>query len=188
MTSLPRRILLATDGSEEAKLLAGPAVEFARSTGSELHMVHIKPLPLTPPYSEVLGWREDLGWDEREARELLDEQVKKVKDAGGTVAEIHLRGEQPAEGIVALAEELGAYLIVGGNRGRGGIRRVLTGSVFDRVIHHARRPVLALGAGTRVADVAGDGLDRISGRHPLNESLTQPLRTVTSLRHGRGTI
>ncbi len=38
MTSLPRRILLATDGSEEAKLLAGPAVEFARSTGSELHL------------------------------------------------------------------------------------------------------------------------------------------------------
>jgi len=144
MTSLPRRILLATDGSEEAKLLAGPAVECARSTGSELHMVHLKPLPLTPPYPEVLGWREDLGWDEREARELLDEQVKKVKDAGGTVAEIHLRGEQPAEGIVALAEELGAYLIVGGNRGCGEIRRALTGSVSDWVVRHAHCPVLVV--------------------------------------------
>ena len=122
------------------------------------------------------------------SRVLLDEQVKDVEDAGGTVAEIHLRGEQPAERIVALADELGTYLMVVGSRGRGGIRRVLTGSVFDRVIHHARRPVLVLGAGTRVADVAGDGLDRISGRHTLNESLTQPLRTVTSLRHGRGTI
>ena len=76
MTSLPRRILLATDGPEEAELVAGAAVEFAKSTGSELHMVHIKPLPLTPPYPEVLGWREDLRWAEREARELLDEQVK----------------------------------------------------------------------------------------------------------------
>ena len=107
MTLLPRRILLATDGSEEAELAAGAAVEFARSTGSELHVVHVKLLPLTPPYPEVLGWREDLEWAEREARELLDEQVKKVEDAGGTVAEAHLREEQPAE-IVALAEELGA--------------------------------------------------------------------------------
>jgi nucleotide-binding universal stress UspA family protein len=54
------------------------------------------------------------------SRVLLDEQVKDVEDAGGTVAEIHLRGEQPAERIVALAEELGAYLMVVGSRGRGG--------------------------------------------------------------------
>ena len=107
MTSLARRILLATDGSEEAELAAGVAVEFARSTGSELHMVHVGLLPLTPPYPEVLGWREDLEWAEREARKVLDEQVKKVEDADGTVAMIHLRGERPPEGIVALAEELG---------------------------------------------------------------------------------
>jgi nucleotide-binding universal stress UspA family protein len=78
------------------------------------------------------------------SRVLLDEQVKDVEDAGGTVAEIHLRGEQPAERIVALAEELGTYLMVVWSRGRGGIRRVLTGSVFDRVIHHARRPVVVV--------------------------------------------
>jgi nucleotide-binding universal stress UspA family protein len=144
MTSLPRKILLATDGSEEAELVAGATVEFARSTGSELHMVHIKLLPLTSPYPEVLGWREDLEWAEREARELLDEQVKKVEDAGGTVAEIHLRGERPAEEIVALAEELGAYLIVVGNRGCGGIRRALTRSVSDWVVRHAHCPVLVV--------------------------------------------
>jgi nucleotide-binding universal stress UspA family protein len=71
------------------------------------------------------------------SRELLDEQVNDVEDAGGTVAGVHLREERPAEEIVALAEELGAYLIVGGNRCCGGIRRVLTGSVFDRVTRHA---------------------------------------------------
>ena len=97
MTSLSRRMLLATDGSEEAELAAGVAIEFAKSTGSELHVVHVKLLPLTPPYPEVLGWREDLEWAEREARELLDAQAKKVEDAGGTVAEVHLREEQPAE-------------------------------------------------------------------------------------------
>jgi hypothetical protein len=122
------------------------------------------------------------------SRELLDEQVNDVEDPGGTVAGVHLREERPAEEIVALAEELGAYLMVVGSRGCGGRRSVLTGSVFDRVIRYACRPVLVVGAGARVADVAGGGLDRISGRHTLNGTLTQPLRTVTSLRHGRGTI
>jgi nucleotide-binding universal stress UspA family protein len=42
-----------------------------------------------------------------------------VEDAGGTVAGAHLRGERPAEEIVALAEELGAYLMVVGSWGRG---------------------------------------------------------------------
>lgn len=56
MALFPRRILLATDGSEEAELAAGVAVELAKSTGFDLHMVHVKLLPLTPPYPEVLGW------------------------------------------------------------------------------------------------------------------------------------
>jgi tellurite resistance protein len=42
MTLLPRKVLLATDGSEEAELVARVAVEVAKSTGSELHLVHVK--------------------------------------------------------------------------------------------------------------------------------------------------
>lgn len=148
MSSIPTKILLATDGSEETELATLVAVELANSTGSELHLVHVKLLPLTPPYPDVLDWRwkEELERAEREARELLDEQVKKVEDAGGTVAGVHLREELPAEEIVALAEELGTCLIVVGRRDRGRIRRVLTGSVSDWVVRHARCPVLVVGS------------------------------------------
>ena len=122
------------------------AVELAKSTGSELHLVHVKLLPITPPYPDVLDWRwgEDLERAEREAQELLDEQVKKVEDAGGTVAGVHLREELPAEEIIALAEELGAGLIVVGRRDRGRIRRALAGSVSDWVVRHANCPVLVV--------------------------------------------
>lgn len=41
------KILLATDGFEEAALAARAAVELATSTGSELHVVHIKLLPVS---------------------------------------------------------------------------------------------------------------------------------------------
>src|SRR3712207_5079832 len=144
MTLLPRRILLATDGSEEAELAARVAVELAKSTGSELHLVHVKLIPLTPPYPDVLDWRwrEELERAGREARELLDEQVKKVEDAGGTVAGAHLREEEPAEEIVALAEELGVSLIVVGSRDRGRIRRALAGGGPDWGVWHAHCPLL----------------------------------------------
>jgi nucleotide-binding universal stress UspA family protein len=144
MRSNFKRILLATDRSEEAEL--------ANSTGSELHLVYVKLLLVTPPYPEVFDWREDLERAERETLELLDEQVRKVEDAGGTVAGAHLREELPAEEIVTLAEELGADLIVVGRRDRGRIRRALAGSVSDWVVRHARRPVLVVGARARVAD------------------------------------
>ncbi len=151
MSFFPRSILLATDGSEEAELAAGVAVGLARSSGAELHVVHVKLLPITPPYPDVLDWREDLERAEREARRLLDEQVTKVEEAGGAVDGIHLREERPpAEEIVALAEELGADLIVVGRRDRGQIRRALAGSVSDSVVRHARCPVLVVGAGARV--------------------------------------
>lgn len=140
-------ILLATDGSKEAELAAGVAVELAKSTGAELHLVHVKLLPIIPPYPEVLDWRDDLERADREARALLGEQVKKIEVAGGTVAGAHLREEEPAEETVALAEELGVGLIVVGSRDRGRIRRALMGSVFDQVARRARCPVLVVGAG-----------------------------------------
>ncbi len=154
MPLLPGRILLATDGSEQAKLATRVAVELAKCTGSELHVVHVELLFLTPPYPDVLDWRwgEDLERAAREARGLLDEQVEKVEDVGGTVAGAHLREEEPAEEIVALAEELGVSLVVVGSRDRGRIRRALSGSVSDWVVRHARYPVLVVGARARVCD------------------------------------
>ena len=121
MSLFPSRILLAIDGSEEADLALRVAVELAKSTGAELYLVHVKLIPITPPCPEVLDWRDDLERADREARELLDEQVKKVEEAGGAVAGIHLREQRPpADEIVALAEELGVSLIVVGSRNGAG--------------------------------------------------------------------
>jgi nucleotide-binding universal stress UspA family protein len=48
--------------------------------------------------------------------------------------------------IVDVADELDATLIVTGSRGMGGIKSLLLGSTSDRVLHHARRPVLVVPA------------------------------------------
>lgn len=80
-----------------------------------------------------------------EAQRVLDEQVRKVEEAGGSVNEAHLRiGERRDQAVVHLAEELGAGLIVMGSRGLGGVRRALMGSVSDSVVHHAHCPVMVV--------------------------------------------
>jgi nucleotide-binding universal stress UspA family protein len=154
MSIFPTKILLATDGSEEATLAARTAVDLANETGSELHVVHAKfMLPWTgyshsdaPTTSSV---------DEKEARgrvmQWLDEQVERIKAEGGNVTQSYLRLGRPDEGIVtvaeeivSLAEEIGAGLIVVGSRGLSGIRRALMGSVSDSIVRHAHCPVLVV--------------------------------------------
>jgi nucleotide-binding universal stress UspA family protein len=138
MTIFPTKILLATDGSKEAELAATTAVDLAKGTNSELHVVYVEPaLPMIADFADPGPER-----TEPESRRLLDEQVRHIEDAGGTVAEAHLRLGRPDDQIVRVSEESGAGLIVMGSRGRGGVRRALMGSVSDSVVRHAHCPVL----------------------------------------------
>ena len=77
---------------------------------------------------------------------MLDEQVKKIEEVGGKVAQTHVRPveEHRDQAIVDLAEELGVGLIAMGSRGLGAIRRALMGSVPDSAVRHAHCPVLVM--------------------------------------------
>jgi nucleotide-binding universal stress UspA family protein len=146
MSIFPTRILLATDGSEEAQLAALRAVELADATDSELHVVHVGVVPIfLQSYPGTLGYYGKL-YEQIEvtSKELLRKQFWRVKASGGTVARAHLRMGQVDLEIVALAEELRAGLIVMGTRGLGGVRRALMGSVSDSVVRHAHCPVLVV--------------------------------------------
>lgn len=140
MSAWPTKILVGTDGSEEAALAARIAVALAQKTGSELHIVHVGEF-LSTFFAQT---EVEPAQVEREARDLLDEQVKRIEGAGGTVTEAHLRLGRADTEIVNLAEQVGAGLVVMGSRGLGGIRRALMGSVSDSVVRHAHCPVLVV--------------------------------------------
>jgi nucleotide-binding universal stress UspA family protein len=154
MSIFPTRILLATDGSEEAELAALRAVDLAEMTDSELHVVHVGVLPIfLLSYPDTLGYYGKLYEQiEEEAREQLRELSWRVKVAGGTIAGSHLRMGAVDLEIVALAKELGVGLIVMGCRGHRGIRRAIEGSISDAVIRQAPCPVLVVGSHERVED------------------------------------
>ncbi len=150
MSIFPTKILLATDGSEEAQLALSTAVDQTNSTNSELHVVTVGPWNPDPAYATHEASFRRQTYEEvseaigKEAQQILDEQVKKIKEAGGAVQEAHLRRGRKDQEIVRLAEEIGAGLIVVGSRGRGGVRRALMGSVSDSVIRHAHCPVMVV--------------------------------------------
>jgi nucleotide-binding universal stress UspA family protein len=150
MSIFPTKILLATDGSAEAQLAAATAADLAQGTNSELHVVYVGHMPpvfyespgawaLDPDLQDRMGERAEEG-----TRTKLDEEVQRLRAAGGEVTGAHARVGRPDAEIVKLAEELGAGLIVLGSRGLGPLRRALLGSVSDSVVRHARCPVLVV--------------------------------------------
>jgi nucleotide-binding universal stress UspA family protein len=141
MSIFPAKILLATDGSEDAQLALSTAVDLADSTNSELHVVTV-----APGYSYDVRNPDVVERLREQAEDILNEQAEKIEQEGGKVAGKHLRIAERyrAQQIVQVAEDIGAGLIVMGSRGLGGVRRALMGSVSDSVVRHAHCPVLVV--------------------------------------------
>jgi nucleotide-binding universal stress UspA family protein len=124
MSFFPTKILLATEGSEDAERALATAVNLAKSSDSELHVATVA--PSYPSYDvRIPEVAEEL---RRQAQNVLDDQVSKIEQAGGKTAQTHLRmakrqrgiEHHPSDEIVRLAEEIGAGLVVTGSRGLGG--------------------------------------------------------------------
>ncbi|HEX2729770.1 MAG TPA: universal stress protein, partial [Rubrobacteraceae bacterium] len=146
MSTLPNRILLATDGSPDAALATTAAVDLSARSGAELHVTHVgrslsayaRPATMPKDYSLLFA---------REAEELLNRQTESIRHAGGTVAQTHLRFGRPADEILDLAGELGVGMISVGSRGLGLVERLVLGSVSEDLVHRASCPVLVMRGG-----------------------------------------
>jgi nucleotide-binding universal stress UspA family protein len=140
----PTKILLATDGSEDAELATRIAADLSTRAGSELHVVHVRePLPRYS-YSGVTPDVYSYGVNEKreEGRKLLDEQVERITESGLQIHRAHLVAAPSVDEILDLAEEIDADLIAVGSRGPGPINRIRLGSVSTKVVRAAREPVL----------------------------------------------
>ena len=143
----PGPILLAVDGSEQARVAAQAAAEISASTGSGLHVVFVTPTAehlyghhyYTRELQEAIKEQA-----EGDVRTFLDEQAGWLEGRGGKVEDTHMAVGRPDAKIVELAEGLGVGLTIVGSRGLGGVRRALLGSVSDSVVRHAHGSVLVV--------------------------------------------
>jgi nucleotide-binding universal stress UspA family protein len=152
ISGFPTRILVATDGSEDAVLALQAASDLSNRSGSVLHVVHawqntraaFLPAAAVDEYSQAHKQRQE------EAGKFLEEQAQRLRSTGVNVAGVHLKGGRAADAIVDLAEELEADLVVVGSRGLGAVKRLVVGSVSEGVVSLAPCPVLVVRGGEGV--------------------------------------
>ena len=135
--------MLALDGSEGSRHAIPLAVELARRDNAKLVVVHVEEEIIGKGGGPILATED----------EVQDEIRKKAQElsASGVETSVEMRSVMlggPAHAIEDVAAEAGADLIVAGTRGHSPVAGLLLGSVTQRLLHIARRPVLAVPPGS----------------------------------------
>lgn len=129
-------IVVGADSSPTARRAVVAAAELARLTGGSLHIVAAVEPERGPNRTEVGGYVDPGG-----PAESLLADLAEIGRERGLEPTVHAAGGPPADAVVQLAEELQADLIVVGNKGMKGVRRIL-GSIPNTVAHNASCSVL----------------------------------------------
>jgi len=142
-----RSIVVGTDGSQTATEAVRQAVELAKPLGAKLELVSAyEPISESRLKAERRDAPEDLAWtiNPREDVDATLEIAAQIASDAGVEASRQARQGDPADAILDVAEEIGADLIVIGNKGMTGAKRFLLGSVPNKVSHHAPCSVLII--------------------------------------------
>jgi nucleotide-binding universal stress UspA family protein len=138
------QILIASDGSKSAEDAASLGIKFGRQYGAKVYAVYV--ISITT-YDTVFL---DESWSIEQCEECkkighraTSSVVEKAKFAGLEAESVILKGS-PAEKILDFADEHDIDLIVVGSLGKSGIERFALGSVSEKVVRHAKTPVLVV--------------------------------------------
>lgn len=141
------RILIPTDGSEYADAAAETGFDLAETMDADVFVISVVE---TGPLGSLR-----LPNDPRSAEEALTERARafvsqlaeRASDRGIDVT-TEIRQGIPVDEILNYTDEISVDLVVMGTRGRGGIDRMVLGSVADGVTRYSERDVLVVGGRT----------------------------------------
>lgn len=139
-----RNILLAFDGSENAKRALQYVIDLVRDTSLPLQVqvLNVQHEPIIYGEYVTASLIDDLNAGlMAQAQEVLDEAAQKLKAAGIT-HETHAVLGNVSELINDAVKRLGCDTVVMGTRGLGSFTGLVLGSVATRVIHEVTVPVL----------------------------------------------
>jgi len=135
MTNSMDRILVTSDGSPESEAVFPAIMPLVRAYGSEVVLLHVFQNPEAPwsPPDRVIS-------------------ACAALRGAGVNATLEFREGEPAEEILRTATMKRANLIALATHGRGGLPRVLVGSLAEEVLRGSTGPVLITRPGTVVHD------------------------------------
>jgi nucleotide-binding universal stress UspA family protein len=131
----PSTILIPLDGSGLA--------ENALTIGVELAAAIYAGAEYGP--SMANAWDQAIKSQQKEAGDYLDSQVASIKDSVSSVS-THVSSDTGASAIVDTLHDSPSTIAIMVTHGRGGIRRLVLGSVTDKVIRSSRAPTLVIPA------------------------------------------
>lgn len=134
-----RTILHPTDFSERSDYAFRVACSLARDYGARLLILHVAPQPVTVVDEMIVPQPE--GYQDQ-----LREKLAQFQSRAPTVRVEHrlVEDRDPTTGILRVAEETKADLIIMGTHGRTGLGRLLMGSVAELILRKAPCPVLTV--------------------------------------------
>ena len=134
-----KTIVLALDGSDGSRNAIPLATELAQNDKAAILIAHVEERILGKGGGPLHVDEEEI---KAEIRKQADELSAQGIDTSIQMVDVMLGG--PAHAIEEIANNAGADLIVLGTRGHSPVAGLLLGSVTHRLLHIARRPVLAV--------------------------------------------
>ncbi len=134
------RILVPTDGSPEGRRAVAHAIDLAEAhdaTVSGVYVINTASYNGLPMESSWEGVTTLLNTDGKKALATIEQ----LATEHGVPVETEITEGSPAKEILQAADRQDCDLIVMGTHGRGGLDRLLLGSVAEKVVRGARIPV-----------------------------------------------
>lgn len=137
------RILVPTDGSPTSERALRHAAAVAGVHDADIHVIYALDTSVHAGLPMETAWEGVDTLLRSDAEEALAD-AERIGDELGISVETHLVEGKPSRQIVTFAEDEGCDLIVMGTQGRGGIDRLLLGSVAEKVVRAANIPVTTI--------------------------------------------
>lgn len=140
------RILVPTDGSTDAETVLEHAIDLASVHDASLSAIYVMNTASFTGLPMETTWE---GIDDvlRKEGAAALETVQEIAEDEGIEIDCQVLEGSPAREIVRYADEQDCDLVVMGTHGRGGINRLLLGSVAEQVVRTSPVPVLTVRVG-----------------------------------------
>jgi len=153
-----KKILVPTDFSDQSKIALDFAAELAKKAKAVIKLIHVFEYPVATTYAAMdvggvdILQGEDLREKMAENKARLDSLVEEV-GAPGILIEKDIKVGNPFVNISSELKQEDVDMVVMGTRGTSGIEEVFIGSNTEKVVRHAKCPVISLKERISVDDI-----------------------------------
>ncbi len=136
-----KNIVIPIDGSEGSKKAMAKAKEFAKAFNSDITLLNVREISVQEGYYNRI--EDYLVFVKQISEKVLNEAKEFFSDLGCNINTISLEGDV-ARSIITYVENNDIDLVIIGSEGLNaqGIKKVLIGSVANKVLHKIKRPLL----------------------------------------------